>query len=315
MTPDAQQHPPPPAGYRRAFWKSAPHLFLAVLTLGLGLASAHPIGLLAGAAAYALGLIYIPDTRWFKRRIDATRQTAQLAGDQARACAFATRRAQITDSLTPARQQRYAALLAICHDISTFAADAATGELNLSLDTRLRKLDELLWTYLRLLSIGQTLETYLETERRENLPASLKTAEAEITALETELAADSANETRKRLLSSRRERLLALRRRLERITQARANLELTRSEQERLVEQAKLIRADAIASKNAGALGARIDLSIEHLAETNHWLNELSDFKDLTGQLPSMPPGALLQTPPPLPFDSPAQRTRQTRSN
>ncbi|MGC4115215.1 MAG: hypothetical protein QM765_11520 [Myxococcales bacterium] len=70
-------------------------------------------------------------------------------------------------------------------------------------------------------------------------------------------------------------------------------------------EQAKLIRADAVAHKNAEALGARIDLSIEHLAETNRWLSDLAEFKDLTTQLPPVPAGSMLNpahaTPPPMP--------------
>jgi len=51
----------------------------------------------------------------------------------------------------------------------------------------------------------------------------------------------------------------------------------------------KLIRADAVAAKNADALSARIDLSIEHLAATNKWLSELTEFKDLTNNLPDLP--------------------------
>jgi hypothetical protein len=54
-----------------------------------------------------------------------------------------------------------------------------------------------------------------------------------------------------------------------------------------------------VAHKNAEALGARIDLSIEHLAETNRWLSDLAEFKDLTAQLPPVPAGAMLV--PPLP--------------
>lgn len=293
--------------------KSAAHAWLAVLTLGIGFASAEPLGLLIGGVLYALGHLYLPDTAWFRRRVDARRQAADQAAAQARAAAFEQQRAQIVAALSPDRRQRLDTLVAVCNDISAASSEAAAGELALSLDTRLRKLDELLWTYLRLLTIGQSLEVYLETERREQLPGIAEAAEAEVTALEAEIAAASqdgtatpALDTRRKLLSSRRERLQALRQRLTRVAQARANLELARSEQERLVEQAKLIRADAIANKNADALGARIDLSIEHLAETNRWLTEMSDFKDLTTQLPSLPAGALLTpsvqaTPPPLP--------------
>ena len=97
--------------------------------------------------------------------------------------------------------------------------------------------------------------------------------------------------------------------RLRRIEQAQSNHDLIRAEQERLVEQVKLIRADAIATKNADTLTARIDLSIEHLAATNRWLSEVAEFKDLTAQMPPAPPaaGAAASNSPPQKNPSPPQ--------
>jgi hypothetical protein len=315
---DATANPP---AYRRLFWRGAEHLWLAVGTLGVGFATGEPLGLLAGGVAYALGLVYLPDSSWFRRRVDALARTAEQAEAARLAAEFEARRAQLLANLSAERRRRFQALASVCNDISAASAEAEGGELSLSLDTRLRKLDELLWTHLRLLTIEQSLETYLETERREQLEPNVAAAEEEIAALEIELAEPAASaatttpaprdemrETRKKLLASRRDRLLALRQRLARVAQARANRDLAASEQERLVEQAKLIRADAVAHKNAESLGARIDLSIEHLAETNRWLSDLAEFKDLTTQLPAVPAGAMLAPvskvrvpPPPLP--------------
>ncbi|MET0262322.1 MAG: hypothetical protein ABW223_05450 [Rariglobus sp.] len=283
--------------YRQLFWKSRDHLWLALLTLGLGFATGEPLGLLAGGVLYALGHVYLPDSARFRRKIDAQRNAADLAVTAARSRDFEAQRTQLLSSLSAERRRRHQSLAAVCKDITAASSENSSGDLALSLDTRLRKLDELLWTYLRLLTIEQSLEVYLETERREQLPQAEDAATREIAALETELASaveSPALETRRKLLASRRDRLVALRQRITRIAQARANLDLALSEQERLVEQAKLIRADAVAHKNAESLGARIDLSIEHLAETNRWLSELSEFKDLTAQLPSLPAGAML---------------------
>ena len=297
----------PAPAYRRLFWRSAEHLWFALGTLGLGFASGEPLGLLIGTAAYALVHVYLPDSGWFRRRADARLAVTERSADAVRNAEFETQRARLLEQLSAERRRRYQVLGAVCRDISAASAEAGSGELALSLDTRLRKLDELIWTYLRLLTIEQSLETYLETERREQLAATTTAAEEEVAALDAELSAapapgspaDPARETRKKLLASRRERLGALHQRLARVAQARANHELARSEQERLVEQAKLIRADAVAHKNAESLGARIDLSIEHLAETNRWLSDLSEFKDLTAQLPAVPAGSMF-TPPPL---------------
>jgi hypothetical protein len=59
------------------------------------------------------------------------------------------------------------------------------------------------------------------------------------------------------------------------------------SEQERLDQQIKLLRADAVATKNAESLTARIDATVEHLDQTNKWISELDEFKDLVGDMPS----------------------------
>src|SRR5205823_3532129 len=83
------------------------------------------------------------------------------------------------------------------------------------------------------------------------------------------------------------ERLDVLRKRSDRCEQAEANLALVLSEQDRLNQQIKLIRADAVATKNAETLSARIDATVEHLDQTNKWLSELDEFKDVVGDMPS----------------------------
>ena len=77
-----------------------------------------------------------------------------------------------------------------------------------------------------------------------------------------------------------------LRKRVERISTAGENLALVKSEQERLVEQIKLVRADAVAAKNAETLTARIDATVEHLDQTNKWISEMDEFKDMVGDMP-----------------------------
>ena len=78
-----------------------------------------------------------------------------------------------------------------------------------------------------------------------------------------------------------------MRKRQQRIQQADENLALVVSEQDRLEQQIKLIRADAVATKNAETLTARIDATVEHLDQTNKWLSELDQFKDLVGDIAS----------------------------
>lgn len=282
-----------PPNYRRAFWTSRHHAWLALLTLGLGFASGYPLALFAGATLYALGLVFVPDFAFFRRAIDARAQAAHDTAAAAQLAEFQKQQDALLANLSTGRRTRHTQLVAVCRDIESASAEAQSSSAALDLDTRRRKLDELTWTYLRMLTIEQSLEVYLETERKEQVPALVQSLETETPPLAAEVEflkkitpRPATLDGKERLLTSRLERLATLRQRLSRIEQAQANHDLVRSEQERLVEQVKLIRADAIAAKNADTLTARIDLSIEHLAATNKWLSELAEFKDLTAQLP-----------------------------
>jgi hypothetical protein len=297
--------------YRRAFWSSRHHLWLALLTFGLGFASGEPLGLILGATVYALGLVFVPDMAFFKRSIDERENAARNSVATAQLAAFKEEQEKILGGLSAGRRTRYNQLVAVCQEIDAATAEAHSAA-GLDLETRRSKLAELSWTYLRMLSVEQSLEVYLETERKEGVPAHVRSLENETEALAAEITklknAKSQSTTlagKERLLTSRLERLAALQQRLTRIEQAQANHDLLRSEQERLVEQVKLIRADAIASKNADTLTSRIDLSIEHLAVTNKWISELAEFKDLTAQMPAVPVGNATATTPPKPARQP----------
>src|SRR2546425_3153734 len=100
---------------------------------------------------------------------------------------FVRRRDALLDSLSSSRRERYGRLAAVCRDIETAGADSPLATPNPATDPRLRKLDELMWTYLRLLGIEESIEQFLETERREDLPTILKEAEAEAARLNTEI--------------------------------------------------------------------------------------------------------------------------------
>jgi hypothetical protein len=45
----------------------------------------------------------------------------------------------------------------------------------------------------------------------------------------------------------------------------------------------------AAASKNADTLSARIDATVAHLDQTNKWISEMSDFRDMVGEMPDSP--------------------------
>jgi hypothetical protein len=279
--------------YHGEFLKSPQHAALGLLTLGLGFLSAQLLPLIAGATLYTLGWIYLPDLSFFRHWVDRRHEAAKRALEAQRVAGFVQRREALLLSLAPQRRERYNRLASVCRDIETASADNLLASADPNTDPRLRKLDELMWTYLRLLGIEESLEQFLATERGDNVPNLAKEAEAEVTRLNTEVEGlktkgNSATlDTRQRYLGSRMERLEVLRKRLQRSEQAESNLALVVSEQERLDQQIKLIRADAVATKNAETLTARIDATVEHLDQTNKWLSEMDEFKDLVGDMPN----------------------------
>ncbi|MEO5804579.1 MAG: hypothetical protein ABIR24_13715 [Verrucomicrobiota bacterium] len=280
-----------PINYRGEFFKSPQHAWLGICTLGLGFLSASPLGLIAGATLYSLGWIYFPDATFFRRWFDRKNQDAKQLASLAQVTQFVQKRDTLLQSLSPPRRERYAALAEVCRNIESASAENPLSS-DSGIDPRLRKLDELMWTFLRLLTIEESLDRFLETERQEDLPRVIKDAESEAARLAKEVDELKAKnnptfETRQRFMGSRLERMEVLRKRLQRIEQAQENLALVVSEQERLDQQIKLIRADAIATKNAETLTARIDATVEHLDQTNKWLSEMDEFKDVVGDMPA----------------------------
>ena len=305
--------PEPTTRRWRAFLQRPHHAVMALATLGAGFATGEPLYFVAGATAYVLGWVYVPDMAFFRRWLD-TRASAQTnASEAAELAQFKRRREAMLNALSSPLRERYHLLARVCRDIEKAAAE--TDEFNLSADTRLRKIDELMWMYLRLLSMQQSLQTFLETEQREDLAGCVTEAEEEMRALEAEvksLGDSAAAVTKQRLLESRRDRLDVLRKRMQRVDEAESNLELVLAEQERLSEQVKLIRADALATKSASAVSARIDASVEHLNETNKWLADMDQFRDLAGDLPMVPSRIGFESgPPPRPTSSQSARPQQ----
>lgn len=246
----------------KAFAKSPHHLWLGLLTLGAGLASVSGIGVVAGVAAYALGWIYLPDSRLFHAWLANRKQ-----GDEgAKLRQFLFQRRQIYDALRSSTRQRYDRLAA---EIETLQKEFQRDpRLNAELvRQRTERLSNLAWTYLRLLHTGEMLDQFIESED----PAEL---EGKIAAMEKELSAIDAG-SKASLAESLQSRLSSLKSRLEKRRGAEESRELTASEQERIAELVKLFRADHLASRDAGALSHEIDGAAVQLDRTREWLSGL----------------------------------------
>ena len=246
----------------KAFAKSPHHAWLGLLTLGAGLASLSGIGIVAGAAVYALGWIYLPDSRLFKTWLAARKQ----GDDSSKLRDFLYQRRRIYDALRASTRKRYDLLAGEIGELQEeFKRDP---RLNAEIvRQRSERLSNLAWTYLRLLHTGEMLERFIETED----PAELT---RKIAAMEKELSAIAPG-SKPGLTESIRSRLESLKSRLEKRQGAEESQALTLSEQERIAELVKLFRADHLASRDAGALSHEIDGAAVQLDRTKDWLRGL----------------------------------------
>ena len=262
------------------FLKSPHHWWLAGLTLGVGFLSANVLVLGICVGLYALGWVHLPDMdiykNWVKKHCDGLTQQA----DQAKVQAFIARRTALISQLSNERRRRYQDVALVCQEIVKATQDGGQADGD---DPRLRKLDELMWTYLRLLVMEGSLESFIETESQEDLPAEIDACKQEIADLEKQMTDVPAGgpSVKQRLLDSKKEKLAVLVKRQTRFQEATDNRTLVAAEQDRLVEQIKLLRSDAVASRNTDALTDRINATVDHLNETNKLISEMDQFKDL----------------------------------
>lgn len=290
---------------RREFFQSPHHAALAAATLGVGFATGEPLYFILGAAAYVVGWVFLPDLDFFRQWVQGRQQQQVAAQEAGEVASFKARRDATLSALTNSRRTRYAQLAEVCSQIE--------HAVNQPDDPRMRKLEELMWTFLRLLSTEQSLERFMELESRENVPrllqgaaAELERLEAEVTQLRTTQPNSSALDAKERLLETRRDLRDALAKRVEHYEQAQQHSELVLAEQQRLEQQIKLLRADAMAAPSTAAISARIDATVEQLAATNSWLKEMDQFRAAIAEpaLPNQRIGfgaAGANVPPPLP--------------
>jgi len=274
--------------YFKEFIHSKDHLVLAGISLGIGFISANILILILGVTAYGLGVMFLHDSAYFKKKTDAKYQEVQKQFDMEKMRKFKEKQIKVYESLSDTRREAYNSLAAVCRDI-----EQATVTIDIEgSDMRLRKIDELMWTYMKLLCIDQSIEVFLEYERKENVPDEVKEAETRLAQIAKEMEELKASakpailESKQRLFSSFSEKVEVLKKRLQRIEMAKINVEVVKAEQDRLIQQIKLLRADAMASKNAEALTSRIDASISHLDDTNKWVSQMGEFQDFSDDIP-----------------------------
>lgn len=256
----------------KAFGRSPHHAWLGLLTIGAGVATLSGLGLVAGAAAYALGWIYLPDSPLFTRWLAARKRTDETG----KLRDFLFRRRLIYDSLRVPSRARYTALTGEIEALQEEYRHDHRLDATL-VRQRIERLSNLAWTYLRLLHTSEMLERFIESED----PAVL---EQQIAGLEAELAALPPGGS-PALADSLQSRLGPLTSRLQKRRDAAESHALTISEQERIAELVLLFRADHLASRDGGALSHEIDGAAAQLDRTRDWLRDL-DYDTSPADIP-----------------------------
>jgi len=226
--------------------------------------------------------------------VDAKAVALAERDEEAQAADFRIRRDAMRSALSDDRQSRYNELAAVCQEIETGSAgnDALFG-----------KLDELMWTFLKLLTMEEAIERFLEESKGEDLDAQIAEARGEVDKLSTEKP--DVGSSREKFIASRQQVLEVLQKRKGAISGARDNLGLVRSEEERLGHQIRLLRAEAVATRNSDMLTVKINSSVATLQDTNALLSQMSSYQELVADMPQTNArigyGEIAPTPPPLP--------------
>ena len=307
--------------YWKEFIKSPFGIVLALVTIGGGFITGHYFWLTVGIVAYGLGVMFLHDCNWFTKKIDKEIEQQGKVVINQKIEEFKIRRQKYYQSLVQVRRDKYNEILSVAKDIEKATTDSVTGPED-SFEARLQKIDELVWTYLKLLCMEQSLEKFIASEKEDDVPEDIKKVDlllqkycGEI----TELKKDPENNTamitgRERLLASYQDQKDVLKKREQRLAQAQGNMEIVDAEQQRLQQQIKLIRGDAIAARNTDAISARIDDSIAQLGETNKWLSDMADFKDVVSDVPDFTSGRIgLDNPDPNVNDEEEDISRTTK--
>ena len=274
----------------RSFFTSPHHAWLGALTVGAGLASADIRYATAGAAAYLLGWIYLPDTPLFRNWVTRREEAGRAREEAGIAMKFQQRQKEIYTSLSKTRQVAYDTLAQVGRDIERSLERGAGAGLPEEIQPQLQQIDRLMWTYLKLLRMDQDQQELIQREQREDVPGMLREAAADLKDLEAELAgldaaADAGRwEAVNRLCNSKRDRLEVLRRRAHGLEKAENDLQLTLSEQDRLVDLFKLMRSEVNNVRDASELTPDISASARRVADDLGGWSPQIDLMDKEGE-------------------------------
>lgn len=266
--------------YQREFFRSQWNLWLAVGTIGLSLAFANLFAPILGIVGYVIGLLNIPSLPIFRKHIDAEKEAQRKLQEEQQIMEFKLKRDKQLYSLSYERQCRYGEMAKICQSIEGHSS---------SNSIQVRKLDEIMWAYLKLLSAEQGVENMLASEDVTEVDEVISDLTIEIGKDEKNLEEKRATLSvevflaKERLISSKKDRLAAMTSRRDKLSLAKSNLELISTELNRLEEQIKLARANALSETGTDSISSQIDATISGFDQMSALLKDFGRSEDILG--------------------------------
>lgn len=252
--------------YHAYFLRHSGHAWLALVTLGVGIAVATPLGLAAGLGAYGLGVIFLPEVGPFKRRYDTLRQAEMQARVDAETSAKESTRLALIKRLSPKAKARREDFANLCQELRAKLGEAEASAL--MQEDSFAKIED---SHLLLLAMDADIHEYLaNAEAPEELQAKMKTLESE---LETLKAKERLSEVQHRLVLSKEETLKNLQQQSELQERMKLNLELAQSELDRLESQLSSLKAELI-SQPASQLSNRLGETLIQVEASQRVLKE-----------------------------------------
>jgi len=254
------------APYHANFLGSINHAWLALVTLGIGIAVATPLSVVASVAAYGLGVIFLPDLPVFRQGYDSKRLAEIAARQQEESSAKERVRATLLQKLSPKATARWQKFSAICTDLQA-KLDAAESD-SLMRESSLAKVAD---SHLLLLAMDADIRGYLASaESADDLNGRVEAMQAELNRLHqrTDLS-----DVEQRLVLSKEETIKNIRQQADQNKRMQLNLDLAQSELERLESQISSLKAELI-STPASQLSNRLGETLIQVEASQRVLQE-----------------------------------------
>ncbi len=254
------------APYHAHFLGSINHAWLALITLGVGIAGATPLSVVAGVAAYGLGVIFLPDLPVFRKSYDTQSRAEIDARQQEESSAKERVRTTLLQKLAPKAAARWQKFSALCGELQAKLDDAESDSL-----LQENSLSKVADSHLLLLAMDADIRGYLASaESADELERRVAAMQAEVNKLHqrTDLS-----DVEQRLVLSKEETVKNIRQQAEQNKRMQLNLDLAQSELERLESQISSLKAELI-STPASQLSNRLGETLIQVEASQRVLQE-----------------------------------------